>query len=220
MPSEAEKELLLRVAERMDKALKFYSKPIIVSRDDARTISRVLREAAEGCAPKQDTKSYWGWWAGSSEEYCTIGPCETRDEVIANATSEVLGEFEDDNGVWKLGFHICEAEQRPLRLAEYIEADRLLERAEEVLSDSCRVGCEGDDGPWFDATSEQEVDLRRRVEAACDAWQKAHGLVFTCKTFSASRNHEHVIVPHPLPDVPPPPATETTKSQEPRNDDR
>ena len=52
MPSEAEKELLLRVAERMDKALKFYSKPIIVSRDDARIISRVLREAAaEGWRP-------------------------------------------------------------------------------------------------------------------------------------------------------------------------
>jgi hypothetical protein len=34
--------------------------------------ARVLREAAEGCAPKVDTKNYWGWWAGPNEEICGI----------------------------------------------------------------------------------------------------------------------------------------------------
>lgn len=142
--------------------------------------------------------NYWGWWAGYNEEYCTVGPCDSREEVIAAAQEEAMNEFQDADGVWKLSFFICEAEQRPLRLADWIEADRLLERAEEVLSDSDRVGCEGDDGPWFEATVEQEADFRKRIAAACDEWQAAHGLVFTCMTFSNSRNHEHVVCPHPL----------------------
>lgn len=183
------------------------------------TISRVLREAAEGCAPKEEPKSYWGWWAGANEEWCTIGPCSSRDQVIAEATDEVLGEFQDGD-TWKLGFHICEANKPPLRLADWIGADDLLGQAEDAICDSDRVSCEYDEGPWFHASAEQEADLERRVKAACDAWQAAHGLVFTCTSFSSSRNHEHVVVPHPLPDDPPPPATETTKTEEPRHDDR
>lgn len=143
------------------------------------------------------TSGHWGWWAGSNEEYCTIGPCGSREEVIAAARSEAMGEFQDNAGAWKLSFFICEAEQRPLRLADWIEVDRLLERADEDLSDSDRVGAECDDGPWFEATKEQEADLAARIASACDQWQAAHKLVFTCRTFSASRNHEHVVCPHP-----------------------
>lgn len=143
--------------------------------------------------------NYWGWWAGPDEERCTIGPCASREEVIAAAQAEAMGEFQDDDGAWKLGFWICEAEKRPLRLAEWIEADQLLERAEETLADSDRVGCDGDDGPWFEATVEQEADFRKRIAAACDEWQAAHGLVFTCMTFSNSRKHERVVCERPLP---------------------
>jgi hypothetical protein len=156
-------------------------------------------EALASPAPGPAEPSYWGWWAGADEEYCTIGPCGSREEVIAAAQQEAMGEFRDDDDIWKLRFWICEAEKRPLRLADWIEADRLLERAEEVLSDSDRVGCEDDEGPWFETTNEQDADLRKRIAAACDEWQAAHGLVFTCKTFSASRNHEHVMCKHPLP---------------------
>jgi hypothetical protein len=118
-----------RVLVEKDKALALAGATLMkLDRTNADLQARVLREAAEGPKVEKDTKNYWGWWAGSSEEYCTIGPCASRDEVIAEATDEALGEFEDDDGTWKLGFHICEAEQRPLRLAEWIEADRLLER--------------------------------------------------------------------------------------------
>lgn len=55
-----------------------------------------------------------------------------------------------------------------------------------------------------DGQDEGDADLERRVKAACDAWQAAHGLVFTCTSFSSSRNHEHVVVLHPLPEPPPP----------------
>lgn len=211
--AETEKELLLRVADCVDRNIENEDChdgrnfvdicDITLSISESHTISRVLREAAEGCAPKEDPKSYWGWYAGANEEWCTIGPCSSRDEVIAEATDEVLGEFQDGD-TWKLGFHICEANKPPLRLADWIGADDLLGQAEVAICDSDRVSCEYDEGPWFHASAEQEADLERRVKAACDAWQAAHGLVFTCTSFSSSRNHEHVVVPHPLPEPPPP----------------
>ena len=117
------------------------------------------------------TQGNWKWWAGSDEEWMSIGPCDTREEVIADATSERMGEFQDEHdGEWKLGFHITEARQDPLRIADWIEADRLLERADESLCDSDRVSYEHEDGPWFDVTIEQGKDLEERIKRACDEW--------------------------------------------------
>ncbi len=143
------------------------------------------------------TAGAWQWWAGSDEEWCTVGPEDTREAIIQAATNDSLGEFQHEGGGWNLSFHIVEARQDPLRLADWIEADRLLERAEEGLSDSDRVSSEYDDGPWFECTPEQEKDLEERVKRACDEWQAAHRLVFSCATFSHTRNKEKVIVELP-----------------------
>lgn len=137
----------------------------------------------------------WAWWAGRDEDgIMTVGPCASREEVIAEAVGE--GSFEDDgDGDGPLhSFHICEALQRPLRLADWIDADRTLERAEESLADSDRVSCEHDDGPWFAVTPDQEADLTARLKAVCDEWQASHGLTFNCTTFEASRHAEFVTV--------------------------
>ena len=49
MPSEAEKELLLRVADGLEtRPLGWGARLPLMTADEARTISRVLREAAEG----------------------------------------------------------------------------------------------------------------------------------------------------------------------------
>lgn len=139
------------------------------------------------------TTAPWQWFAGSDEEWCTVGPEDSRDAIIQAATSDRLGETDDD-GSWKLAFHIVEARQDPLRLADWIECDRLIERAEDNVADSDRTGSEYDDGPWFKCTPEQEKDLEERIKRACDEWQAAHGLVFSCSTFSHTRNQEHVVV--------------------------
>jgi hypothetical protein len=141
----------------------------------------------------------WVWWAGDSDEWLSSGPHATREEAIAEATGECIGEFQDekDDSKWKLGFHIVEARQDPLRLADWIRADTLLERADEDISDSDRISSEHEEGPWFEATPEQEADLAARVKAACDEWQAAHGLTFKTQTFSATRNREYVVVDHP-----------------------
>lgn len=148
-------------------------------------------------AKMMPAESPWQWWAGEGEEWCTVGPEATREAIISAATKDRLGEFEHEGGGWNLSFYIVEARQDPLRLADWIEADRLLERAYEGISDSDRVSIEYDDGPWFDCTQEQEKDLVERVKRACDEWQEAHGLVFSCTTFSHTRNKEHVIVELP-----------------------
>lgn len=151
----------------------------------------------EGDTPKNNkavkTESSWQWWAGTDEEWCTVGPEDSREAIIQAATNDSLGENDDDNS-WKLSFHIVEARQDPLRLADWIEADDLLDRAEDNVADSDRVTSEYDDGPYFECTSDQKRDLRERIERACDEWQAAHGLVFTCRTFSHTRNNEHVVV--------------------------
>lgn len=142
--------------------------------------------------------SEWKWWAGTNEEWMQIGPCDTREQAIAEAQYDASGEFTDDeDGRWKVGFHVVEARQDPLRLADWIGLPNLLERADESLVDSDRVSCEYDDGPWFEATPAQEADLIERIRQACDDWQTAHGLTFKTQTFSDSRNAEYVVVPHP-----------------------
>jgi len=142
-------------------------------------------------------ESKWQWWAGDDEEWLTVGPEDTKDAIIQAATDDCIGEFQDDAGEWKLGFYIIEARQDPLRLADWIDADIILERAEDRISDSDRVSGEYDYGPWFACTPEQEKDFEERIKRTCDEWQAAHALVFPCQTFSHTRNQEHVVAPHP-----------------------
>lgn len=141
----------------------------------------------------QATESPWLWWAGSSEERFEVGPEGSREAIIQAATNDSLGETDDD-GSWKLRFHIVEARQDPLRIADWLDLDALIERAEDNVADSDRVASENDDGPWFECTPMQEKDLRQRVEKACDEWQAANGLAFKTATFSHTRNSEHVVV--------------------------
>lgn len=149
----------------------------------------------EKCTQTSDTG--WAWWSGTDEEWMSFGPCATREDAIEEARQDACGEFEDVDGTWRVAVHVVEARQDPLRLANWIDVERMLEHAEDSLGESDRVGSEYDEGPWFEATKEQERDLVDRIMRACDEWQASHGLVFKCSTFSASRNHDHVVVPHP-----------------------
>lgn len=136
----------------------------------------------------------WRWWAGENEEWMTVGPCATRDDVIAEATDARLGEFESETGRTMLGFTVVEARTDPLRLADWLVHDEVLVFAEDALLDSDRVNAEFDEGPWFEASEEQQADLIDRLKRACDEWQEAHGLVFAPSTFSATRSQEHVTI--------------------------
>lgn len=139
----------------------------------------------------------WQWWGGTNEEVCIYGPCASKEDVVAEAVSDGIGEFQAEDGSWKIGVHVCEARKDPLRLADWIaDADDILDRADERVSDSDRASEYDNDG-FFECSKEQMADLDRRLKAACDDWQAAHGLVFKTWTFSASRKHEYVVADHP-----------------------
>lgn len=176
----------------------------LVARQEARTALSAVVSAliAKRGAPDIDqhapikTEGEWQWWAGGSEEWFTVGPEASRDDVIEAARNDCLGET-DDGGDWHLSFHIVEARQDGLRLADWIGCDRMLEYAEDSVADSDRSSSEYDDGPYFDVSPDVEKDLVDRIRRTCDQWQTDHSLVFTCRTFSHTRNSEHVVVDHP-----------------------
>lgn len=139
----------------------------------------------------------WEWWAGKDEEYFTIGPCATREQAIQEAVDDGICEWPVDGSdpeEWEHRIHLIEAQQAPLRLADWIDSDTVLERADESVADSFRV-TEYDEGPWFEATAEQEADLAARLRRACDEWQAAHGLTFNAQSFSSVRATDFVVVP-------------------------
>lgn len=80
-------------------------------------------------------------------------------------------------------FYVQQASNPPLRLADWIDLETLLERADEAVLESDRAHAEFDEGPFFEASTKQLDDLETRLKRACDEWQAAHALVFTCRTF-------------------------------------
>lgn len=114
------------------------------------------------------------WYHTTDLDGVWNGKCTTREEAIA----EGRGEYEDES------FYVAWATNPPIKLSEWVETDRILERADDELSDSDRVNCDFDDSGIFVATPEQERDLAARIKKACDEWQVAHGLVFTVNTFA------------------------------------
>lgn len=152
-----------------------------------------------------DEDDGWAWYASDGGEFFRIGPCATREDAIAEAISDSLGEEEDldpktSDPFWLLRFTVAECRNRPLQLSDWIDAEHVLELAEERLTDSDRRACEFDDDTVFEVTPEQEKDLIARLRRACDEWQAAHGLVFTCQTFEAMRHEESI--QHRLPKEP------------------
>lgn len=147
-----------------------------------------------GARAALDTTTSWHWYAGRDEENYPIGPCDTRADALAAAIAEECGIRTRDAGGWELSIHLVEARKDPLRLAKWIDIDRMLELVEDDISESDR-GSEHDDGPFFDLTTDQADDLEARIACACDEWQDAHAIRPQTWTFSALRNQEHVVVP-------------------------
>lgn len=150
---------------------------------------------------------HWAWWASDGGEVYRVGPYASRKEVIKQAIAEELGWHEVPQEpsaegaaltppVLRLSFQICEAENPPLRLSDWLpDADYLLDHAEDQVADSDRVASECDEPPYFEGiTPAQRADLEQSIKAAVNQWQERHGLVFTVRTFADMRNEETVTV--------------------------
>lgn len=134
---------------------------------------------------------HWYWWAAYNDEgIYTVGPCNTREEVINKATQEFVPDTEGKLVIW-----LCEATHEAVRIADWIDLDSLLDTAENNLSQSSHTASGIEDDRIFDCTVDQEADLISRIRTVCNQWQKDHGLVFQTKTFSDVRN-EQIVVTH------------------------
>jgi hypothetical protein len=119
----------------------------------------------------------WEWWAGYSEDVYSE-PCASRDEAVEWVALNC------DEGGW-----ITQAlPARVLRLSDYIDADHILDAAEDTTYDESDPDGDGN----FHVTKEQSADLTARVRAAIDAWQDHHGLAFQAWAFRGMRNTEYV----------------------------
>lgn len=136
------------------------------------------------------------WYASDNAETYSIGPENSREDVIEAARRDELGFQEaDEEGPARLVFYIVEANKTVLTAADWILPRDLFEAALERLSDSDHCDEYGECNGAFECTAEQERDLRNRLRAACDEWQQVHGLRWVSWGFSESRNEELIELP-------------------------
>ena len=134
----------------------------------------------------------WGWYAGADEESYHCGPEATRHAIIQAATDDEIG-LHDLNEPQV--FHIIEAWQSTVDLADHFDADAWVDEINDNLSD---FG--GEDGePIVDISSVATASLERVVREAIAKWQAESGLRFRVWTFSGTRNAEMITIPAPNP---------------------
>lgn len=117
----------------------------------------------------------WWWAIGIKDAEFYNGPCETRDQAIAEARGDDGDEY---------GFVIIEAD-RSVPKTTIFDAGGVFERYNEWNEE-----CWGEDGADIDCTREQELDLEAMLAAAFDEWFKKHGIERRGWAFGTTRNQE------------------------------
>jgi len=145
--------------------------------------------------------SEWKWYAGTDGERFGVGPCDTREALIAEALAERLGEERDVETDPVTGdfvrtqlrcrFWVLEAiPYGAIELAEYFDAMEWFGNLENgALSDLS----DPDGDPMLDhITKAQGADLTAKVAAVIRQWQADHKIEATAWSFAASRGAERV----------------------------
>jgi len=139
-------------------------------------MSMTLTDAASNAAlGETEVATKWEWWSGYDGEHYN-GPFGSRAQAIA--------ELDGDDG------YIVEARQDPVMLSYFVDAESLIDAANEGAVD-CRMTNEDGD-PIFDPSVDDLADLQARLKSACDEWQAVRGLVFVPWAFTEMRNKERV----------------------------
>lgn len=113
------------------------------------------------------TKDLWNWWAGRTDEWMTVGPCNTRDDAVAGAIRDI-GEGEGDFVVMEA----CSLIPPPL------DADTIINDYFEHLGDtSDYYSGEGDYPEWLLPEDQQKVaeaELQQFLTAWSEKWLINH----------------------------------------------
>jgi len=141
----------------------------------------------------------WQWWASyDGGEHMSVGPAETREILIDMLKDDCQGEYQAEDGSWRIAADIGEYRENHQDLAEWFYADRFIADAAERMDDNgCGSDEDGDRHPVEEITKVQEADLEASVRTAIREWQKRHGLKLRSYWFIGSRNEEHVDIAHP-----------------------
>lgn len=120
---------------------------------------------------------FWWWWQIGTDNCPETyrGPCETREQAIAEAQAEEGNE---------LGFVLVEAD-REVPSCEIFRADRVLDDYGEHNEE-----CWGEDGADVQCTGAQERDLEEMLAATFDAWFKKYKISQRGWCFATQRNQE------------------------------
>lgn len=126
--------------------------------------------------PKYETTPFQWWHSNDQERW--DGPCDTREEAIAEARS------------WEHRF-ICQANQRIVHARDLFDITRIVEDFDN--DEGYELADPDGDGLFDRVTGDQWVDLEARIAAVADAWQEAHGLSFPAFAFHDVRNEETLL---------------------------
>jgi hypothetical protein len=135
-----------------------------------------------------DAKRNWGWYASADQENYSCGPETSRDAIIQAATDDEIGLCDL---LKPQVFHIVEAWQGDVMLADHFDADAWIEELNDNLSD---VG-HPDGEPMIDLTAVALSSLDRAVREAVGKWQSDNNLRFRQWVFGGTRNEETITVP-------------------------
>ena len=134
----------------------------------------------------------WGWYASADQENYHCGPESTRAAIIQAATADEIGLWIDPaTGNTTQSFHIIEAYQGPINLADYFDAADLVDATNDSLSE---FGNENGD-PIVDLSSVAISSLERTVREAIAKWQVDNNLRLHTWTFMSTRNGEVITLP-------------------------
>jgi hypothetical protein len=147
-------------------------------------------DEAAGCPHHGDKAedAGWYWHASSDEERYTIGPCDSREEVIEEAIESECGLSPD---MKMYSFVITEARQDLVDLARYIDVDDMVDRwLDGSLSD---IGDPDDGAAIIDhIKTDQWGALQDQLQKAAREWQAEQKITIKPWIFTDQRNSETV----------------------------
>jgi hypothetical protein len=121
----------------------------------------------------------WQWYAGRDEETFTVGPCSTRDDIIAEAQCDFCGE----------GFHIVEATKGTMQ--RWLPSGS--EIVEQMFERSSDDGAFGEDYGEPTGAAEEQAAADADLDAVLLSWYGRHKDIFPVPwEFAASRNAEWI----------------------------
>lgn len=129
------------------------------------------------------------WYASGDEEMYNIGPCDTREQVIAAALADEVGISPD---LKRQCFSIIQAAQEPLKLSHIIDVDDIVDRSlDGMLGEAC--GHDHDPTDLIDHIKKEQWDaLQIRLRSVTDEWQAEQKIVVVPNMFTDSTNPERL----------------------------